>query len=60
MTPGQFPGFMTKQALPYGCPSGMGAKIVATAPGKGGAFTLPASALSRPGARLSGCVPASG
>jgi hypothetical protein len=49
MTPMAFPGFMTKQALPYGCPSGMGNKIVATAPGKGGAFTLPAYAISRPG-----------
>src|SRR5262245_13795201 len=49
MTPMAFPGFMTKQALPYGCPSGMGAMIVATAPGKGGAFTLPANAISRPG-----------
>lgn len=49
MTPGQFPGFMTMQALPYGCPSGMGAKIVATAPGAGGAFTLPTNALTRPG-----------
>jgi hypothetical protein len=49
MAPKDFPGFMTHQALPYGCPSGMGNKIVATAPGKGGAFTLPGSALSRPG-----------
>jgi hypothetical protein len=48
MAPKDFPGFMTKQALPYGCPSGMGDKIVATAPGKGGAFTLPATAISRP------------
>jgi hypothetical protein len=48
MTPMAFPGFMTYQALPYGCPSGMGNKIVATAPGVGGAFTLPASALSVP------------
>jgi hypothetical protein len=48
MTPMAFPGFMTYQALPYGCPSGMGQMIVATAPGVGGAFTLPASAIQRP------------
>lgn len=47
--PKDFAGFHTKQALPYGCPSGMGAKIVATAPGKGGAFTLPPNVISRPG-----------
>src|SRR5262245_32141996 len=40
-TPRTIPGFMTYMALPYGCPSGMGQMIVATAPGVGGAFTLP-------------------
>src|SRR5262249_30437338 len=48
MTPMQFPGFAIQQALPYGCPSGMGKQIVATAPGVGGGFTLPVYAFSRP------------
>lgn len=48
MTPATIPGFAVQQALDYGCLSGMGQMIVATAPGAGGAFTLPALALRRP------------
>lgn len=48
MQPQTIPGFMAGvMGLDYGCLSGMG-QIVATAPGVGGAFTLPAKALKRP------------
>jgi hypothetical protein len=47
-TPTTHTGFMVEMALPFGCPSGMGQIITATAPGTGAAFTLPPHVFTRP------------